>query len=311
MKNIELSIVIPVYQVEKYISECIYSILQIQNILYEIIIIDDGTIDRSIEIAKSVLNGRTNVKFLSQTNRGLSAARNTGLKAATGKYIWFVDSDDYIDSSGIEKVFSENTNVDIIINDFTKVNKQSIQTYTSLLSKNKIYSGIECIEQYYLRQIYTVVWRNLYRREFLLKNELTFFEGILYEDVEWSPRVITKAKSVKYSNTNIYYYRTRCNSIVNSNFTPKHYNSIITVEDSLSSFIKTENLTTNQRKVIQDSISYFLLMAIAKNPTSDDSAIIKFYNLENISIKYRIIRIVFRISPKIAKKIIQKKIKAL
>lgn len=311
MKNIKLSIVLPVYQVEKYIADCLQSILQIKSISYEIIIVDDGSTDKSIEIAKSILAGKNNVKFLSQSNQGLSAARNTGLKAASGEYIWFVDSDDMIDSHGIELVLTKDTDTDIIINNFTKVKTQSSQVYTSTLSTNNIYTGAECLEKYYLRQILTVVWRNLYRREFLLENNLLFFEGILYEDVEWSPRTIFKAKSIKYTNINTYYYRTRSNSIVNSKFTSKHYNSIIEVANSLSTFIHKEELDTTQIKVVQDSISYFLLMAAVNNNSTNNNAILKFNSLNNISLKYRIIKLLLKISPMITTKIVQHKIKTL
>lgn len=92
----DLSIIIPVYNVEEYIYDCLYSVLNIDNLNYEIILINDGSTDRSGDIIKEFAKKYHNIKIIEQENKGLSAARNKGIQNAIGEYILFVDSDDYL-----------------------------------------------------------------------------------------------------------------------------------------------------------------------------------------------------------------------
>ena len=101
--NILLSIVIPIYKVEPYIEKCLSSIYgQIENLPVEVVLVNDGTPDKSMDIAQKFVNNRTVI--VAQENQGLSAARNNGMKASHGKYVWFVDSDDWIADGAIAKV---------------------------------------------------------------------------------------------------------------------------------------------------------------------------------------------------------------
>ena len=110
MDNIVISVVIPVYNVEKYLSHCLNSLEQQGNIkeLVEIIIVNDGSKDNSIDIAEAFVQGKSLLcTLLNQQNKGLSAARNAGLKAARGEYVWFVDSDDWIEPFCLDKILSD------------------------------------------------------------------------------------------------------------------------------------------------------------------------------------------------------------
>ena len=100
MKNIQLSIIVPVYNVQDYIERCLTSIINsdLERIQYEIIVVNDGTKDGSMLVVNDYLKKYEHIKVFEQENQGLSSARNTGMAHAVGKYIWFVDSDDYIDS---------------------------------------------------------------------------------------------------------------------------------------------------------------------------------------------------------------------
>lgn len=114
-----ISFVVPIYNVEQYISDCIDSLLSIQDIVYEIIVVDDGSKDLSIDIVRAYNNSL--IKIIHQENAGLAAARNTGLKYASGDYVVFVDSDDFINAQQLQLLFDElklHQNADMVTGEF-------------------------------------------------------------------------------------------------------------------------------------------------------------------------------------------------
>ena len=316
MKSCKLSIILPVYNVENYIEECISSILKISSINYELIIVNDGSTDQSINRIESLISSFPNVRVINQINKGLSAARNTGMASAKGEYIWFIDSDDVIDSLKIEELFEYELSEDIVVFDFIKFNKTDISEYSSNIPHHKIISGKYCLQHYYLKELYTVVWRNLYKRDFLKREALKFLEGILYEDVEWMPRVLYKAKTVSYYPITIYKYRVRSESIVNNTFKRRNYDDIITVCNSLNSFLKKEKVETNIKNIVQDSMNYFLLLAICKysyNNKVNNCQLASeiMYNLKHVSWKFRLINSIYRFTPALTVRLIKNKFKGL
>ena len=103
----KLSIIIPAYNTEKYIKQCIDSVINIRNIENEIIVVNDGSTDRTKDILKEYTENNDRIKVITQENQGASAARNTGIKASTGDYIYFLDSDDWIDTVSFEKIIRQ------------------------------------------------------------------------------------------------------------------------------------------------------------------------------------------------------------
>lgn len=262
--NKKLSIILPVYEVQLYIEECLNSILKIQKIEFEIIIVDDGSTDHSMTIIENKFQ-KPNIKIIKQKNKGLSSARNTGLKHAAGDYIWFVDSDDIIVPEGIEKLVENIHDEDIIIGNYYKLCENKSCNLNNTFEDDSLrISGKEALEKYYLKKINTIVWRCIYKKSFLLKNNLIFFEGITYEDVQWTPRILFFATEVLLTNIPIYIYRIRDNSIVTSGFSTKKCNDIILVSDSLDIFKNDYNLSPKQKQIIDKSTSYFLLLAYHK-----------------------------------------------
>lgn len=260
-----LSIIVPVYQVEKYLRDCILSILKIKEIPYEIIIIDDGSEDKSINTIQDLIQAHDFITLINQSNQGLSVARNNGFSIATGEYVWFVDSDDIIDPKGIERLVAIKRQEDILIGNYYRLYEDG----STRLNSHKLpdiitVSGRTAYEKYYLKHINTVVWRCVYKREFLIRNNLNFLAGVTYEDVEWSPKTLYAADRVLYTNIPIYFYRVRTNSIVKSQFTIKKFNDIIKVSDSLDAYKLRMNLTPICQSIIDRSTSYFLLLAYRK-----------------------------------------------
>lgn len=210
MKKIILSVIIPVYNVEEYLHECIESVMDYPNT--EIILVDDGSTDASGRICDSFL--KKNVSVIHKSNGGLSDARNTGLRLAKGEYVCFVDSDDYFTDMNMIIDFLSSKKCEILLFDGI-----GDDYYThSGLHEDVHYTGIECIESQ-LKECGdhpTTVWLGVYKREYLLKNDLFFEKSLLHEDELWTHKALINANDVCYIPKKLYFYRQRENSITNS-----------------------------------------------------------------------------------------------
>lgn len=213
---IELSFIVPVYNVENYLPRCIESILK-QNICdFELILIDDGSTDKSGVICDWYAQNQKNIKVIHKKNEGLSEARNCGLSSASGVYILFVDSDDYIDDvSGMLTICSDNK-LDLLTGNAVKVgmdHKESLMK-KNILNGLKVETGKEILKRELKAQsMEMTACISLYSRTFLLDNGLYFKKGLLHEDEQWTPRVFLSAERAAVSDTVFYHYILRANSI--------------------------------------------------------------------------------------------------
>ena len=220
--NIELSIVVPIYNVELYLEECLDSIYDIKNIKKEVILVNDGSTDNSLKIAKKYKDKYPNItKVINKKNGGLSSARNAGIEVATGEYISFIDSDDFIDSKNYEKFFKEgrSNNLDIIVGTPIKYIDGKLNKFfrDNSLEKLGITDGVRFLEESIKSNCYRMeVWDDIYRLDLLKKNRILFFEKLIHEDELFTPLVFLKAKRVKLIDINFYYYRQRPRSIMSS-----------------------------------------------------------------------------------------------
>lgn len=249
----KLSIIVPVYNVEDYIKECMDSLINIPIKDMEILVIDDGSLDNSINIVEKYED--TRIKIIHQKNGGLSSARNTGLKNANGKYILFVDSDDYIiNQLSISSMITlaEDNKCDILIGNgyrkFENGDQIPIRRPECLYNK-EVYSSEE-----YLKTILThrsfvqVAWLNLYNREFLEKNSLKFKEKIYHEDLHFTPRALLKARKICVSKEFFYIYRHRENSIMTNKNQIKHAYDIFKIAEDLEiEFSKVSDVLLKQQ----------------------------------------------------------------
>ena len=210
------------FNIQDYICECVDSVLDIPELSYEVLIINDGSTDLSLEKVEKY-NSIGNVTIISQQNAGLSGARNTGLKHAQGDYVLFLDGDDFIDGSQLRKLLEhQHRSYDIISgNYYEQFNDYCIWNVSHNIITEECISGSEVVEKYYIKTLSSVVWRNIYKRTFLIDNNLFFTEGIYHEDLEWMPRVYLMAQNVRLTKFRFYYYRQREGSIVHSNFNHK------------------------------------------------------------------------------------------
>lgn len=199
----KLSIIIPVYNIEKYLERCINSIITQNTNECEIILVDDGSTDTSSNICDFYSKQYDYIHTIHQINQGLSCARNTGIKNAKGDYIWFIDGDDYIENNALRIILDQiSSNSDIyIINHINLYQNSSIEYQISFPCK-KIISGIECLKMNGAIQ----AWVSICRRDLLIQNSLFFTKGIYHEDFEFSIRLYSLAKTVEHINKPLYYY---------------------------------------------------------------------------------------------------------
>lgn len=220
----KVSIIVPVYNVEKYLKECLESILEQNFTDYEIICIDDASTDHSENILATYKKRYNNLSVIRHTeNMGLSAARNTGLKYAVGEYVWFVDSDDMIAPSTLKKIYyiAKENSVDIVYFDMLRINEEDYKKnlFIKTLSEecNAICTGkdffCQLVENH---KIGLEVCRQFIRREFLIKQNIVFYEGILHEDEIFSFLCMMNAEKVVGVNGKYYIYRQRKGSIMHN-----------------------------------------------------------------------------------------------
>ena len=217
-----ISIIIPVYNVAEYIGECLQSVMrQTYQGEIECIIVDDCGTDNSIAVAERLIaeyKGPIAFRVLHhENNRGLSAARNTGTDAATGDYIYYLDSDDYISDDCIEKLYEpmKNKDYDMVIGDYETFGDYIVQ---SLLfeQKEEIIGNENIFHELAEKQIPVIACNKMYNLNFLKRNNIDFVEGQLHEDDLWTYKICLVASQIAIQKRVTYYYRQHATSIVYS-----------------------------------------------------------------------------------------------
>lgn len=215
----KISVIIPVYNVESYIYDCLNSVSnQIFDGNIECIVIDDCGTDQSMSIAEKYISeyvGTVTFKIIHHNkNRGLSAARNTGMHVATGDYIIFLDSDDEMTPNALSSLCEpiKTDNYDFVIGDY-RLQGSGKQTPTLKLHDGQKLEGEEIRESYLKREWYMMAPNKLYDRKFLLSSKMSFLEGIIHEDDLWSFQLALRAKKIKAIKAVTYIYKLRDGSI--------------------------------------------------------------------------------------------------
>ena len=204
----KLSIILPMYNVEQYIEKCIRSIenQDIDKDCYEILVIDDGSLDRSSMIVEKLQEEFSNIAMYHKTNGGASSARNYGIERAKGKYCWFIDSDDYIEKNVLKELLFqlETDNLDyigFIIYDVRGQKKTN--GFEGIKRPADIISGLEYIKKYHIAQSPCV---HILRTEIYQKYNLRFIEGVIYEDYEFVLRLYKFCNRMKFIDLPVYNY---------------------------------------------------------------------------------------------------------
>lgn len=215
---IDVSIIVPVYNVAEYIERCITSLLNQTKKNIEFIIVDDCSTDNSISIIESMILSHSlkdKFKIIRQNdNKGASEARNTGILNSTGKYLYFLDSDDAITEDCIELLFNaaEDGNCDFAIGDYECIDNEAVMP-TFKLSEGSLHSKKEIINAYRKYQMYDMAVNKLTNRSFILENNLFFKKNIIHEDSLWSFALAVYSNSMAAISKKTYLYYVRDNSV--------------------------------------------------------------------------------------------------
>lgn len=252
MSNVMLSIIVPVYNVEKYIGKCIESIVNQTYKDLEIILVDDGSTDNSGKICDEWARKDKRIKVIHKKNGGLSDARNAGLDICTGDYIGFVDSDDYIELNMYEELLNDciENNCDCSISTIIMEQENGKSKIEPKIEISKIGSNIDGHRLILLSNPATV--NKLYKKE--LFNNIRFPKGKLYEDIVTIPYIIDKCKEIYISNKAYYHYLQRNNSIVHTNFNLKKLDYLANAEEYYNFVI------SKYPKLIEEADRYLILV---------------------------------------------------
>lgn len=243
--NCELiSIIIPVYNVEKYIGRCIKSIKNQTYRNFEAIVVNDGTKDKSVEIAKKIIDNDNRFVILNKANGGLSSARNYGLNNMRGKYVVFIDSDDFVSEKYIENLYcamSQNSEVDIAVSRIIDVNADGNEiSVRNGTNKTMIIPSEKMMRKMMLeRTRYNhCAYGKLYKSEFWI--DFRFPNGRLYEDYLTTYKLFSKANKVAIIDKQDYYYVQQQGSIMHMPISSKTL-TILDVSDEITEWIRTNN----------------------------------------------------------------------
>lgn len=219
MKKKLISIIVPVYKVENELKRCVDSLVNQTYNNIEIILVDDGSPDRCPQMCDEFAKADNRIKVIHKENGGLSDARNVGLLQADGDYVLYVDSDDYIELDSCERFMAAlNSEADFIVGECREVHTTYIKYQShSNLESEKVYNS----RDYIIASIQKNEWFapacfNLYKKSFLLRNNLLYKKGVYFEDTEMLPRLCLAAEKIQYLKYPFYNYVLRDGSIMGS-----------------------------------------------------------------------------------------------
>lgn len=227
-----VSIIIPVYNVEKYVGEALKSVLAQTYKDFEVIVVDDCGTDRSMKVVEEIAEKSPCVHILHhERNRGLSAGRNTGIEAAKGDWLYFFDSDDILAPECINNLVSlaeVHPDAEIIVGQYDEFKEGEAYHQARLKQQGAVFEG-DVIGSYLEDRVPTTAWNKLVRKDFLVKNHLFFEEGLVHEDALWSFLTLCLVSKVVVSDDITYHYLQRPGSLdkqKNANLHAIHYNKV-------------------------------------------------------------------------------------
>lgn len=252
--NVKVSVIIPVYNVELYLEECLDSVLSQSLRDIEVILVNDGSTDRSFEIIENYAKNDNRIQVLNQDNKGVSAARNIGLSISRGEYILFVDSDDMIIENSLDLLYKQacEKNTEVLLGHayryFTNGEKIDFFYNRKKLDKDEVTDGKVLYSRLMEKSIFPpLVYLFFCKKDFLDKYDIRFKEGIIHEDELWCVKVIYQAKKITCTSFYTYLYRHREGSIMNSNNYKYRIDSMSTVVKDLC--VIADNLNTSNKEL--------------------------------------------------------------
>lgn len=243
MSNPAISLVMPVYNVEKYLKRALESVQNQTFKNFELIIVNDGSTDESVHIAESFCEQNKNFILINQKNQGPSVARNTGLKMCQGDYIGFMDSDDYLEPEFLEYLYNAaiENDADIVCCNFNMYYpEKKLKIYMPFTSFPGVYSKTKALRKLILDMgIHYFVWNKLSKRELFFNNNLTF-DKMYFEDISTSPKLFYYADKIVLLGKALYNYTSRDTSIL-------HSMNVVKINDFIKSLGVIRNFLENEK----------------------------------------------------------------
>jgi glycosyltransferase involved in cell wall biosynthesis len=237
-KNPRISVIVPVHNTEKYLRYCLDSIISQTYENLEIIIIDDGSSDNSGKIADEYAKQDKRIQVIHQKSRGVSFARNVGIKKATGEYVAFVDSDDYVAADFIEKLYllAKENKADIATCQFESFTEEKLKLKKSPVWTQKVMTGRETVDQMLFRKHLMYLCLSLYKRSLFVDHAIKFPVGRTYEDIVVRLPLHYFASRVAFTKEKLYYYRARRDSITGRKFSKASFDDLLFAVESVRDF---------------------------------------------------------------------------
>lgn len=308
-----ISVIVPIYNVENYLEDCINSILSQSYKELEIILVDDGSPDSCGKICDKYSKKDSRITVIHKDNGGLSDARNTGIDAANGEYLSFVDSDDLLHKDFYLTLFNIliDNNSDISMCNFLKFTNEKVNDKFIKNPTIKTISNIDALNDLYTNKYvnYIVACNKLYKAT-LFKN-LKFPLGKIHEDEFTTPKILFKANKISIIEEELYYYRQTPNSIMNSQFNISNLDFLEAIDDRLS-FITENKLDILYKKCIYqlsfERINFYYMIKNSDIPNKEYllnelRKKLSNSNISVLSLKAKLLINIFKLSPKLYKSI--------
>lgn len=283
----KLSIIVPVYNVEKYLPKCLESLIKQTLKDIEIICINDGSMDNSLAILKEFASKDSRIKIIDNQHQGVAKTRNTGIEQSTGEYIGFVDSDDYIDIDFFEKLYNSATksNSDIAIASILK-HKNFFNIYNAKYTKEEtaitIQDKIKLCED--KKHFFFYAWNKIYHSGFIKENNIKFSEGQIYEDVMFA------IKALYYSNKIISVYGTKYHYIEHENSLTKYKDKtgekehdLIKAYSELQEFCNSKNIEIPERLNYYTKENFGFILNLYKGKYQSKIQLFNIFTIATIS----------------------------
>ena len=257
----KISVIIPVYNVEKYLEQCLDSVINQTYKNLEIICINDGSTDNSLTLLEEYAKKDKRIKIISKENEGLSATRNLGVREATGKYVFFLDSDDWLELTCFEDLFNaiESNKADLCVYGLTRFD----ETDNKYIVPDN-YFNLSCYQNVLNKQICTYLdiknslfrrWESvlkLYKRDFLVQNNIVFTEKVLFEDIFFHVQSVLSAKSICFCDKKLYFYRVnRPSSIMNVSKSNVKLLDIFRAFEDIKHLLERKNIDTLNEEFVE------------------------------------------------------------
>ncbi len=262
----KISVIVPIYNVEKYLENCLFSIQNQTFDSYEVVLVEDGSTDNSKQIAEQfVSQHRDKFKLVCQENRGLSGARNTGLLHADGEYICFVDSDDTIEPTFLSALYeqAEKNNADLVFCAFQSVDEQGkcLEVHRENIQPEKIYNLKKNKELFLIQN---AAWNKLYRKDIIINNNLQYTEGAWYEDLRFTKKYLLLAEKVVYCDQVLYNYLQRSGSIMSSMGSKRNFEILDALDEVTEFYYKKGVLDEFESEIELIAIEHIYISALVR-----------------------------------------------